>query len=85
MGNEIPNRNPTTWANTDAATGPNAFYEPTHNQKLITVGFGGLGRLMISRNASITWGLKQEERGEWRPCEIEIIIPRESNSKQFGG
>ena len=34
MRNEIPNRNQTTWANTDAMPSLDAFYEPTHNQKI---------------------------------------------------
>ena len=34
MGNGILNRNQTTWENTDTRLIPQAFYEPTHNQKI---------------------------------------------------
>ena len=55
MRHESPNRNQTPYANTDARTSPNAFYEPTHNQKIPTMRWEGLGRLRISRNTYLTW------------------------------
>ena len=40
MGNGISNRNKSTLANTDTRTIPRAFYEPTHNHKLIFLRWG---------------------------------------------
>ena len=45
MRNGIPNRNQTTWTNTDTMASHRAFYEPTRNQKIAIRELGGVEAL----------------------------------------
>ena len=85
MGNRISHRNQTTRANTDTRTSPRTFYEPTHNRQMSTHEMGGLGRLMISRGAYVTWGFKTRRTNGRFYNGIGIVNPRASRRKKFRG
>ena len=88
MGNGDPNRNQTTWTNTDTGTSPEEFYEPTHNQKIAIreMGVGGLGAFNDFMERLGYMGVIKTRRrnGRWQNG-IEIINPMEARRKQFGG
>ena len=64
MRNGDPNRNQTTWTNTDTRASPRAFYEPTHNQEISIRELGAVGALSDFMGGLGNMGFKTRRRAK---------------------